>query len=187
MAKLLKPGTVIYVTDASGRKTSGRLGQLSAWSLELLGTRSEIHTLTPTPIPVSRRFSDADVRAIEVRRNDSVMNGTLIGMAVGGIAGAVVGAANCGQSSCQAGPVAVAFGGLFAGIGAGAGLLIDVLIDPRIRVYTSGQHQTNVRVSPMLSKAGPGPSRDHHPVTLSRLSDDAADQARRAPSRRPLA
>lgn len=154
LAKLLEPGAVIRVTDASGRRTTGRLGQLSASSLELLGTRGAGTGGSGTG--QARIFPEADVRSIEVRRRDSLVNGTLIGLVAGGVGGAVGGAAVCGSYSCNAARVAAASGALFGGIGAGVGVLTDLAITGRTRVYASGQRSPDVRVAPVLSKGGAG-------------------------------
>jgi hypothetical protein len=79
---LVKAGDTIYVTDASGRRTKGRLGELSASSLELLVRKAGPdgrETLVP-----QARLSEGDVRQILLERRDSLRNGTLIGLAVGG-------------------------------------------------------------------------------------------------------
>lgn len=152
LAKLLKPGAAIRVTDARGRSVSGRLGQLSTASLELLGSDGSVRGGS---VP-ARMFSEADVQSVEVKRRDSVVNGTLIGLVVGAVGGAASGAAICAGYSCDVAPVAAAYAGLLGGLGAGAGLLTDLAITGRTHVYRSNQRPKDVRVSPVLSKAAAG-------------------------------
>jgi hypothetical protein len=102
-----------------------------------------------------RVLSEGDVLSIQVDRRDSLLDGTLLGLAVGGLGGLLAGAANCRNSSCQAGPVAASFGALFGGIGAGVGALTDFAISKRTTVYRSPrQRSSGARVSPVVSKDG---------------------------------
>ena len=154
LAKLLKPGDVIRVTDASGRKSSGRLGQLSTSSLELLASSSVGNNRAGSAR--QRVFSEADVESIEVKRQDSVLNGTLIGLGTGVAVGFISGTAACGNYSCEAGPVAAGYAALMGGIGATVGLLADRAVSRRTLVYRSGKSSTDIRVSPVLSKGATG-------------------------------
>jgi len=79
---IVRAGDTVIITDASGRKSKGRLGQLSASTLELL-VRQTGPDGRETLVPQSR-LSERDVRQIHVDRGDSVLNGTLIGLAVVG-------------------------------------------------------------------------------------------------------
>lgn len=155
LARLLKPGTVIRVTDVSGRTTKGRLGQLSPSSLELLrpsGGRGDRDVPRGPQV-----FAEADIQSVELERRDSLANGTLIGLAVGGLGGLLGGAANCGNYSCQAGPVAAAFGALFGGIGAGVGALTDLAINERTSIYQAPrQRSANARMSLVMSDSAVG-------------------------------
>ena len=72
----LVKGDTIDVTDVSGRKTKGRLGELSASSLELL-VRKAGPDGRETFVPQAR-LSERDVRQILLERRDSLWNGTLI-------------------------------------------------------------------------------------------------------------
>ena len=65
---LVKPGDTLHITETNGRKISGKLGELSTLSIELVA---------------KARLSEGDVRQIVLERRDSLMNGTLIGLAVG--------------------------------------------------------------------------------------------------------
>ena len=151
LVSVVKPGETIRITEASGRTTRGRLGKLSTSSLELLVPNSGRDVVAPQVL------SEGNVRSIEVERRDSLLNGTLIGLAVGGLGGLLGGAANCGNYSCQAGPVAAAFGALFGGIGAGVGALTDLAKSQRTTIYESvRQRSSAARVSPFVSNKAAG-------------------------------
>lgn len=155
LAKVLKPGTVIRITDANGHKASGTLGELSTTSLELRETKTDISNLSGTVTARSRRFSEADVRSIEIGRG-SGGHGVLLGLSVGAGAGALTAAAICGGYRCQTGEAVALLAGVGGGIGALVGLLTDSGKTPPTTVYTSGKRQANVHVSPVLSRAGGG-------------------------------
>lgn len=78
---LVKPGDTVYVTDASGRRTKGKLGELSAASLELLVRQTQSDG-SEKWVPKAR-LSEGEVRQITRERHDSLWNGALIGLAVG--------------------------------------------------------------------------------------------------------
>ena len=158
LGALVKPGDTIYVTEANGRKTKARLGELSPSSLELL-VRKTGPDGRETFVPQSR-LSERDVRQIRLERRDSLLNGTLIGLAVGAgpwlVAGAIAGTGGggCGSDSNICSGVGLIVGGIAAGIGAG----IDALITERPTVYYQAPRQgsSGVRVSPFASKSAAG-------------------------------
>jgi hypothetical protein len=76
---LVRAGDTLEVTDTSGRRTTGRLGDLSASSLELLVWRND-HLGERT---VPQKVVEADVTRIRLARRDSLWNGTAIGLGVG--------------------------------------------------------------------------------------------------------
>ena len=94
LAKVLKPGTVIRITDANGHKASGTLGELSTTSLELRETKTDLSNLSGTGTARSRRFSETDVRSIEI--GGSGGKGVLFGLTVGAGFGALSAGAICG-------------------------------------------------------------------------------------------
>ena len=156
---LVKPGDTIDLTDASGRRTRGRLGELSASSLELL-----VRQTGPDgreTFVTKARLSEGDVRQILLRRRDSLWNGTLIGMAVwlgiGAAPATILGCSEYEDSDPTVGSCAAAWG-IFAGIGAGMGAGIDALITRRTTVYyqAPSKRSSGVQVSPLFSKSGTG-------------------------------
>ena len=156
---LVKSGETIYVTDASGRQTKGRLGELSASSLELLVGQTGPNG-RETFVPKAR-LSERDVRQILLQRRDSLWNGTLIGMAVwlgiGALPATIFGCSNYEGLHPSVGSCAGAWG-LFAGIGAGMGAAIDALITERTTVYyqAPGQRSSGVQLFPLFSQSANG-------------------------------
>ena len=154
---LVKAGDTIYVTDPSGRKTKGRLGELSASSLELL-VRKTGPDGRETFVPQAR-LSERDVRQILLERHDSVWNGTLIGLAVRAGPWLLAGAAARGGGSCGSDSNVCPFVALILGpIGAGIGALIDASMHERTSVYVHepGQRSSGLHVSPRFSKSAAG-------------------------------
>jgi hypothetical protein len=109
---VVKPGQIIVITDAAGRSTKGKFVAVLGDSLVL-------------SIPEERRFPEGDIA--EVKRNDPVWNGAVIGGLVLGVWCAVI----CGQgldSRDQLLPVVAVNAGFGALIGAG----MDALDRPKI-------------------------------------------------------
>jgi hypothetical protein len=112
LQKHVKPGQIIVVTDAAGRNTKGKFVAVLGDSLVL-------------SIPEEHRFPEGDIA--EVKRNDPVWNGAVIGGLALGIWCAMI----CGQgldSRNQLLPVVAANAGFGALIGAG----MDALDKPKI-------------------------------------------------------
>jgi hypothetical protein len=115
---LVQPGDRVTVIDHSGRKTSGRITELSATSLALMvdGQRTD--------------WAEGEVATITQRRGDSLANGAWIGLGVGAgfsAVGIAISAADDAYDDVGAGEVAAVIA-IYAGIGAGIGAGIDALI-----------------------------------------------------------
>ena len=151
---LVKPGDTVDVTDASGRRTKGKLGELSATSLELLVRQTQSDG-SEKWVPKAR-FSEGEVRQITRERRDSLRNGSLIGLAVGGgLALALVKGGHC--RSCSEPETVYPGALLLVGLGVGIGAVIDALNFERTTVYlTPGQRSSRVQVLPFLSKSAAG-------------------------------
>jgi hypothetical protein len=137
LSTVVKSGDTVDVTDAKGRTLRGRIGELSQSSLELTARQRASDGSEPF-VPIGR-FSEPDVRQIRLQRRDSVLNGTLIGLAIGlGIAAFPAAGIFCGGSyedfTATAGSCA-GFLGILGGIGAGAGLAVDAARVERRMVY----------------------------------------------------
>lgn len=121
----------VYVTDTSGRETTGKLLRIDPDALVLLANGAE------------RTFPMAEVRRIQKR--DSLRNGVLIGAVVGGVLGVLSGGlADCPGdhpgNGCGAFRVAVV--GISAGVYAGLGAGIDALIRGRTTLYAAPARDT---------------------------------------------
>ena len=154
---LVKAGDTIYVTEANGRKVRARLGELTQSSLELL-VRKTGPDGRETFVPLSL-LAERDVRQIQVDRGDSLLNGTLIGLAV--VGGPWLLACNPATDWCYYNDGANLYRGLAlitSGIAAGIGALIDAGIRERVLVYyqAPGQRTSGVQVSPFVSKSAAG-------------------------------
>ena len=134
---LVTPGETIYVTDARGAVSKGRLAGLSAGSLQLQRDRD---AFAP---PVN--LSESDVNNIAVRRSDPLWNGMLIGFASGAVPVAVIGAG----ASASAGEVAAVTAG-YGAIGLLTGLLIDSLNKEKVTVYVHGPAPRSTRLQVSL-------------------------------------
>jgi hypothetical protein len=154
---LVKSGETIYVTEANGKKTKARLGELTPSSLELL-----VRKIAPdgreTFVPQSR-LTERDVRQIQIDRGDSVLNGTLIGLAV--VGGPWLLACNPATDWCYYNDGANLYrviALITSGIGAGIGALVDAGIRERVLVFyqAPGPRSSSVDVSPFVSKAAAG-------------------------------
>jgi hypothetical protein len=154
---LVKSGDTIYVTEANGRKTKARLGELTQSSLELL-VRKTAPDGRETFVPQSR-LAERDIRQIQIERGDSVLNGTLIGLAV--VGGPWLLACNPATDWCYYNDGANLYRGLAlitSGIAAGIGALIDAGIRERVLVYyqAPGRQSQRVHLSPFVSKSAAG-------------------------------
>lgn len=141
----LQAGQVIWVTDATGRETRGRLERLSADELVLADDGS-------------KTFAAADVRRVRARDRDSLKNGTLIGLGIGAGLGTAwcIGAAADDSGDLDAGVECAEGFTVFPGLGALIGLAIDAVIPGRMRViYEASPHQEARRarlvVAPLIS------------------------------------
>lgn len=111
---LVKAGDTVTVSDSSGATSKGSVAELTPSTLVLrLGTEQ-------------RRYTEADVTRIRQRRQDSLLNGALIGAGIGA-ALAAMGNSKCSNDfSCT--DSAGTFFALGIGIGVGAGVGVDAAI-----------------------------------------------------------
>jgi len=154
---IVKPGDTVLVTEANGRKTRARLGELTPASLEIL-VRKTGPDGRETFVPQSR-LAERDVRQIQIDRGDSVLNGTLIGLAV--VGGPWLLACNPATDWCYYNDGANLYrmiALITSGIGAGVGALVDAGIRERVLVYyqTPARGSSGIAVSPFASKSATG-------------------------------
>jgi len=159
LQSLVKPGDSIEVTEASGRKTKGRLGDLSASSLDLLARQTGPDG-RETFVPQTR-LGERDVQQIRLERRDSLWNGTLIGFAPGAAIGVFMlffgAGCDCYTIESRA-PIALGTILFAGGIGAATGAAIDRSMIDRKTVYFQPptRRSSGVHVSPLLSKSAAG-------------------------------
>ena len=141
----LATGAIVRITDTRGALVQGRLIEVTPASIRVKAGRS------------LKEVRAADVLQIERRREDSVLNGALIGLGVGFAAGvtAAYGACSHPDSECEA--IANA---LFIPIGAGAGLATGALLDRSMHSFdTVFRSRTSARSwfwAPVVSKEQKG-------------------------------
>jgi hypothetical protein len=139
---LLPAHSKVTVTDVQGHEFRGTLADASesGLSLRIAGA--------------TRRFDAADVSMVRVRKNDSLLNGALIGAAVNGGLSSLMFLDN----ECHDDPVCYQAVAVYTGIGAVVGLGIDALIHRTVVVYTSQRRGTQhvVTVSPMIARGRTG-------------------------------
>ena len=156
---LVKSGDTVDITDTSGRRTRGTLGELSASSLELLAR--ETGADGSENLVRDRQLSERDVQQIQLVRRDSLWNGTLIGFAPGAAVGMFilfVGAGcDCYTIESRA-PIALSTILFAGGIGALIGGTVDASIVKRTTVYfrLPDSRSVGLRISPVLSKSATG-------------------------------
>ncbi len=141
LSKWVRLGDTVYVTDAGGRKHTGKLIDLSDGSL-LLETGQG-----PRDIP------RANVRSVAVREHDSLRNGALVGLVAGVLAGGVLAASICREDGCEGGGVVLGVA-LYGAMGAGIGAGIDALTPGRkVVIYRAqpGDRSPTVSISPVLT------------------------------------
>ncbi|MGH9146445.1 MAG: hypothetical protein ACRD1Q_07030 [Vicinamibacterales bacterium] len=156
---LVKPGDTVDITDTTGRRTRGTLGELSASSLELLARKTGADGREN--LVRDRQLFERDVQQIQLVRRDSLWNGTLIGFAPGAAIGMFilfVGAGcDCYTVESRA-PIALSTMLFAGGIGALIGGTVDASIVKRTTVYfrLPQSRSAGLHMSPMLSKSGTG-------------------------------
>jgi hypothetical protein len=141
LASMVSVGQTITVTDAPGAEIKGRVAQLSPRSLTLAFDAA------------TRDFAESEVRLIQQKRPDSLLNGTLIGAAVGAGVPLVLVAAFCAadEGDCDWDGEAAALIAVYAGVGAGIGALVDYGVKGNKTVFLPGDAtKTSVRIAPLL-------------------------------------
>lgn len=126
----VKAGDTIWVTDAQGRETKGKVRGLDAASLTLEDGNG-------------RTFTAADVRVVQLKRHENLKGGTLVGLGIGLGFGIVLAASGCDGGGCAVGVL------MLAGMGAGIGCGIDALIPENRRdvVYRAQAAPGGARLS----------------------------------------
>ncbi|MGB7220546.1 MAG: hypothetical protein WBD07_17235 [Vicinamibacterales bacterium] len=154
LSSRIKVDDAVSILGTDGRRTRGKVAELTPSSLTLLVNGSERQT-----------FPEATVRRIVVRDSvwDGLRNGASLGLLAGGITGAVlggplvVGLCELNERPGHTCPNSVAgallFGALGAGAGAGIGAGIGVAIDASVSrtIDMSRVQGAHLTVSPVIS------------------------------------
>ena len=109
----------VTITDGTGHEFRGTMTDVS-------GSRLCLQLRTGV-----RCFDAVDVDAVRVRKDDSLVNGALIGAAVGGGLTSLIFLDN----ECRTSPVCYGAVAFYSGVGAAAGLVVDALIHGSLKVY----------------------------------------------------
>jgi hypothetical protein len=159
LQNLVKPGDTIDVTNTSGTRVKGRLGELSASDLKLLTRGSG-----PDGRDASDRqfhFSESDIQSISIVRRDSLWNGALIGFTPGATVGTLIlfmgAGCDCYTVESRA-PLALGVVAIAGGIGAAVGAAVDALMYDRPIVYYRAPERraSRVQISPLVAKSAGG-------------------------------
>ena len=150
LVTVLKPGDTVVITDLNGRRTAGKLRELTASAVELQDGNSPDG-------PALGRFAADEVRQIRFERHDSLLNGTLIGFAAGAVPGIVfLAGRSSGSDPIQDAGIAASIILVPAVAAAGVGALMDALFFEHRIVYKSTGRRSRVSVSPWLADSGKG-------------------------------
>ena len=145
---VLNRGDRVTVRDGGGRDLTGRLVELSSWSLALDvgGARRELY--------------DFQVASVHQWRPDPLRNGALIGLLVGALPSTFITMSlyiygkNHGGSALYGGLIGA---GLSFGTSAGLGAGVDALLDTPYLVYGNTRRtRRSVSVSPLMSEGNRG-------------------------------
>jgi hypothetical protein len=131
----------VWITDAKGREEKARI----------VGVADDL--VTSTDGIATRQVRTADVRRVQVRHSDSVLNGALIGAGVAVATGLTLCRMTEPWRNCRddVGPM-LRIGALGAGIGIG----IDALIRGRRTIYEAPSGSTRVNAAPIIGRHGAG-------------------------------
>jgi hypothetical protein len=143
---LIQAGDKMTVTDTWGHDVTGRLARLDATTLSMA---IEADT---------RTFDASQVRRIQKRTSDSVLNGAVMGAVIGGVATVLLTAIGCGNQDCDASSDSYVLVGLIgAGAGAGLGALFDAMVQGKRTVYDAPtKSSAAVSLVPVIGRARQG-------------------------------
>jgi hypothetical protein len=136
LGNLLTPGMTVWITDSNGQEQRARIVGVSG---DAVMTSAD---------GVSRRLMANDIRRVEIRQSDSLLNGALIGAGAAIASGLFLCTRTEPWANCRddVGPML-----RIGAIGAGAGIGIDALIRGRRTIY-GPDRGSSVRVAPVLGR-----------------------------------
>jgi hypothetical protein len=138
---LLTPGMNVWITDSSGREENS----------QILGVSGDV--VTTSSSGSTRRLRTSEVVRVRVRRNDSVLNGALIGAGAAVATGLFLCNLTEPWENCRddVGPM-VRIGAVGAGIGIG----VDALIRGRKIIYEATPRAPRLDVMPFVGRHAGG-------------------------------
>jgi small nuclear ribonucleoprotein (snRNP)-like protein len=139
LAPLVEIGDQVKVRTFSGRVVEGKVGDFDGESLLINDERLDL--------------AGGDVVRIDVRENDSLLNGTLIGLGIGAGWAALAWAA-CNDPDC--GEVAPAASVFIIGVCTGVGALSDALRRGSTTIYTGALSKERITIAPLLTRDAKG-------------------------------
>jgi hypothetical protein len=140
LSLLIEAGDTITVRDSNGAETTGKLDSLTA------------HGLTIVSDGRPQEWGDGDVSRIFQRKQDSLANGALWGLAGGAGAYGVLAAIVCSGGDCEEPDATVAAAlAVYAGLGAAVGVGIDALITRRHMIYEQPSRSAALSFAPILT------------------------------------
>jgi hypothetical protein len=132
LGQVLRKGQTVVVTDSSGERTKGKVADVSASSIAVLG-------------PEARTLAEGTIT--EIRVTDPLSNGALLGAAIG------AGFAMWDFLIDPSEPGNAVFFAVGIGLGTAIGSGIDALVNRGGRVvYASPRETRRVMISPVLGK-----------------------------------
>jgi hypothetical protein len=136
LSHLLEPGMTVWITDVTGRELRARI----------LGVSGDAVTISADG--VSRQLPTTDIRRIEARHSDPLLNGALIGAGAAIASGLFLCTRTEPWENCRddVGPML-----RIGAIGAGAGIAVDALIRGRRTIYGAGRGAT-LRLAPVVGR-----------------------------------
>jgi hypothetical protein len=143
LSLLVKRGDSVQVIDRRGREISGRLVDLSPAGIRVHGSAGDVE------------LGEADLVLIRQRRTDSLLDGTLKGVAIGGGLGLLMELTCSGNSYCAEAPDGQALlGGLVWGTG--IGLLVDALHKTPHDVFRAAAPKASLQIAPIAGRGKAG-------------------------------
>lgn len=137
----LVPGKTVWITDTTGREEKARVVSLTG------------DTLTTAVGEEMRRLNASEVTRVRQRRNDSVLNGALIGAGVLVTTGLVICNMMEPWENCRDDVGSML---KLGAIGAGIGIVIDAVIRGRVTTYDPTAGAAKVRAAPILAAGTKG-------------------------------
>jgi hypothetical protein len=136
LGNLLTTGMTVWITDSSGQEQRVRIVGVSG------------DTVTTSANGVSRRLAADDIRRVEVRQSDSLLNGALIGAGTAVASGLFLCTRTEPWRNCRDDVAPML---RIGAIGACAGIGIDALIRGRRTIYRA-ERAASVRVAPVVGR-----------------------------------